>query len=207
MTVPPRGRRPEGGPDTRAAILAAARELFAERGFERTTMRDVGARAGVDPALIHHYFGTKDGLLVEALTMPIDARLVLGGLDADPQRAGAEVVRRIVGVWESDRQVRGRLLGLFRVAISHDHAAEVLRDVLGRTILAELQRVVAADRASLRAALVGTQMGGLFLGRYVLGVPAVRDASPEDLVAAVGPVVQHYLTGPMPVPGRVGRRR
>ena len=203
--MPPRGRRPDGGPDTRAAILDAARGLFAERGFERATMRDVAARAGVDPALIHHYFGTKDLLLVEALTMPIDASQVLAGLDADPQRAGAEVVRRIVGVWESDAVVRSRLLGLFRVAISHYHAAEVLRDVLGRTILAELQRVVVPDRASLRAALVGTQMSGIFIGRYVLGVPAVRDASTEDLVAAVGPVVQHYLTGPIPAPDGIGR--
>jgi hypothetical protein len=84
-----------------------------------------------------------------------------------------------------------------RVGLSHEHAAEVLRDLLGRTILTAVARVVADDDRPLRAALVGTQMGGLLLGRYMLGIPAVRDATPEQLVLAIGPVVQHYLTGPI----------
>ena len=81
--------------------------------------------------------------------------------------------------------------------MSHDYAAGVLRDLLGRTILTAVAHVVADDHRPLRAGLVGTQMGGLLLGRYVLGLPAVRDASPEQLVVAIGPVVQHYLTGPV----------
>jgi AcrR family transcriptional regulator len=204
--VPPRGRRPEGGPDTRAAILAAARELFADRGFDRTTMREIGARAGVDPALIHHYFGTKDRLLVESLAMPVDADAVLGVLVADPQHAGAEVVRRIVGVWEADAGTRERLLGLFRVGVAHERGAAALRDLLGRTVLAALEHVAAADHQGLRAALVGTQMGGLFLGRYVLQVPAVRDATADELAAAMGPAIQHYLTGDMTTADRPRRR-
>jgi alpha-beta hydrolase superfamily lysophospholipase len=87
------------------------------------------------------------------------------------------------------------MLALIRVGLSHEDAAGVLRDLLGRTILTALTRVVAADHRSLRAALVGTQMGGLLLGRYVLGIPAVRDATPDQLAVAIGPVVQHYLTG------------
>ena len=193
--MPPRGRRPVGGTNTRQEILTAAGELFAERGFERTTMRAVAARADVDPALIHHYFGNKNGLLAAALALPVDPAAVLAGLDEDPEHAGEAVVRRVIGVWEADQETRRRMLALIRVGLSHEDAAGALRDLLGRTILTSLTRVVAADHRSLRAALVGTQMGGLLLGRYVLGIPAVRDATPEQLAVAIGPVVQHYLTG------------
>jgi alpha-beta hydrolase superfamily lysophospholipase len=86
-----------------------------------------------------------------------------------------------------------------RTGLSHDHAAELLRDLFGRTILAVLRNHVVADRPELRAALAGTQMGGLILGRYLVGVPAVANASVDELVAAVGPSVQRYLTGPIGV--------
>jgi len=195
--MPPRGRRPVGGPDTREQILTAAGELFSELGFERTTMRAVAARADVDKALIHHYFVNKEGLLAAALVLPVDPAALLAGLDKDLQHAGEAVVRRVLGVWEADPQTRRHLLGLIRVGLSHEYAAGVLRDLLGRTILTALARVVADDRQSLRAALVGTQIGGLLLGRYVLGIPGVRDATPEELALAIGPVIQHYLTGPI----------
>jgi AcrR family transcriptional regulator len=195
--MPPRGRRPVGGPDTREQILTAAGELFSELGFERTTMRAVAARADVDPALIHHFFVNKEGLLAAALVLPVDPAALLAGLDKDPAHAGEAVVRRVLGVWEADPQTRRHLLGLIRVGLSHEYAAGVLRDLLGRTILTALARVVADDRPSLRAALVGTQIGGLLLGRYVLGIPAVRDATPEELALAIGPVIQHYLNGPI----------
>lgn len=193
----PRGRRPVGGPDTREQILAAAGELFSELGFERTTMRAVAARADVDAALIHHYFVNKEGLLAAALVLPVDPAALLAGLDKDPEHAGEAIVRRVLGVWEADPQTRRHLLGLIRVGLSHEYAAGVLRDLLGRTILTALARVVADDHQSLRAALAGTQMGGLLLGRYVLGIPAVRDATPEELALAIGPAIQHYLTGPL----------
>jgi len=195
--MPPRGRRPVGGTDTREQILTAAGELFSELGFERTTMRAVAARADVDAALIHHYFVNKEGLLAAALVLPVDPAALLAGLDEDPEHAGEAVVRRVLGVWEGDPQTRRHLLGLIRVGLSHEYAAGVLRDLLGRTILTALARVVADDRQSLRAALVGTQIGGLLLGRYVLGIPGVRDATPAELALVIGPVIQHYLTGPI----------
>jgi len=195
--MPPRGRRPVGGPDTREQILTAAGELFAELGFERTTMRAVAAKADVDPALIHHYFVNKEGLLAAALILPVDPGALLAGLDEDPAHAGEALVRRVLGVWEADPQTRRHLLGLIRVGLSHEYAAGVLRDLLGRTILTALAHVVADDRQSFRAALVGAQIGGLLLGRYVLGIPAVRDATPEELALAIGPVIQHYLNGPI----------
>ena len=191
------GRRPDGGPDTREAILAAARDLFAANGFDRTTIRAIGTRAEVDPALVHHYFGTKDQLLAASLELPMDPVALLGDLGGDPERAGEELVRRVLGLWESDPETRRRLVALLRTGISHDHAAALLRDLFGRTILAVLQGFVVADRPDLRAALAGTQLGGLILGRYLVGVPAVADASVEELVAVVGPGVQRYLTGPL----------
>ncbi len=189
------GRRPVGGPDTRETILGAARELFADRGFERTTMRAVAARAEVDPALIHHYFGTKDGLLTAVLELPMDPVELLGDLGDDPDRAGEELVRRALGVWERDPETRERMVALLRTGLSHDEAATVLRDLLGRTVLAVIQRSVAPDQPTLRAALVGTQMGGMLLGRYLLRLPAVADATVDELAVAVGPTIQRYLTG------------
>lgn len=194
--MPPRGRRP-GRSGTRERILDAARELFAELGFERTTMRGVAARAEVDPALIHHYFGTKDGLLASALVLPVDPMLVVGDLRGSPATAGPRLVARVLTVWDSDVRARERSLGLLRVAISHERAAAVLRDVLGATALTAVRQVVADDHAELRAGLVASQLGGLLLARYLIGVPALRDAEIDDLVAAIGPVVQHYLTGPL----------
>lgn len=195
--MPPRGRRPLGSPSTREKILAAAGELFAELGFERTTMRGVAAKADVDAALIHHYFGNKEGLLAAALALPVDPFALLAGLEEDPEHAGEAVVRRVLGLWEGDPETRRRLLGLMRAGLSHEYAAGVLRDLLGRTILTALARVVATDHGPLRAALVGTQMGGLLLGRYLLAIPALRDAAPGQLAVAIGPVIQHYLTGPV----------
>lgn len=196
-----RGRRPVGGPDTREAILAAARELFADRGYEATTMRAVAAAAGVDPALIHHYFGTKDGLVRAAIALPVDPVGLLAGADAVPERTGEEVVRRVLGLWD-DPTVRLSLVGLLRVGLSHPRTTELLREMLGRTVLVALGGIAAPEQAPLRAALVGTQIGGLLLGRYLIGVPGVAEASVDELAAAVGPTVQRYLTEPLTAPGR-----
>jgi AcrR family transcriptional regulator len=199
--VPARGRRPLGSPDARQAVLDAARELFAELGFERTTMRAVATRAGVDPALIYHYFGDKDGLLFATLQPPADAATVFAGLAtttadrAGADRTGEELVRRLIGLWEERPEVREQMAAILRTGLSHDRAAGLLRDILSSFILAALGDVLADDRRELRTALIGSHIGGLMLARYILKVPGAAAASPEDLVQAVGPVVQHYLTG------------
>ena len=189
-----RGRRPLGSPDARRAVLDAARELFAELGFERTTMRAVAARAGVDPALIYHYFGDKDGLLFAALQPPVDEATVFAGL-ADAARTGEELVRRLISLWEERPEIRDQMAAILRTGLSHDHASRLLRDILSSFILAALGDVLADDRRELRVALIGSQLGGLMLARYILEVPGAAAASPEDLVQAVGPTVQRYLTG------------
>jgi AcrR family transcriptional regulator len=193
--VPVRGRRPLGSPDARQAVLDAARELFSELGFERTTMRAVAARAGVDPALIYHYFDDKDGLLFAALQPPADAATVFAGLAATADRAGEELVRRLIGLWEERPEIREQMAAILRTGLSHDRAGRLLRDILSSFILAALGDVLADDRRELRAALIGSHIGGLMLARYILKVPGAAAAGPEDLVQAVGPVIQRYLTG------------
>jgi len=193
--VPVRGRRPLGSPDARRAVLDAARELFAELGFERTTMRAVAARAAVDPALIYHYFGDKDGLLFAALQPPVDEATVFAGLSDAADRAGEELVRRLISLWEERPEIREQMAAILRTGLSHDRASQLLRDILSSFILAALGDVLAGDRRELRVALIGSHIGGLMLARYILKVPGAAAASPEDLVQAVGPTVQRYLTG------------
>lgn len=195
MTVPARGRRP-GSSTTRTDILAAARELFGEHGYERTSMRAVGRRAQVDPALIVHYFGSKDGLLREALTLPLDPAAVLSealaGVPAD--RVGQELVRRVIQVWDTP-EMTPLLLSLLRTAVSHDLAMTYLRDMLQRTVIAAVSSLVGEDDAQRRAELVAAQMWGLAVTRYLLRLPALVAMTPDDLARAVGPSVQQYLTG------------
>jgi AcrR family transcriptional regulator len=176
-------------------VLAAARELFSEVGFDRTTMRAVAARAGVDPALIHHYYGNKDGLLTATLMPPAAAAQLLTGAFVDPDNAGEELVRRVIDVWETHLEVREQMAAMLRTGLSHEHAAELLRDAHRTFILAAVGSAVAEDRRELRAALIGCHLAGLLLARYLLRVPGLTAATPAELVATVGPVIQHYLTG------------
>ncbi len=193
--MPARGRRPTGSPDARVAVLEAARELFADLGFERTTMRAVGARAGVDPALIYHYFGDKDGLLSAALELPPELLAAIAGSAGESGLTGEELVRRVVGLWEDRPQVRERMLAALRTALSNEDAAALFRDLQLCLVLAAVGDSVAGDQRELRAALIGSHMAGLMLARYIIKVPGAAAASPEALIQAVGPVIQHYLTG------------
>jgi AcrR family transcriptional regulator len=194
MTQRSRGRRP-GTNDTRETILDAARDLFAAHGYERASMRAIAARAKVDPSLIVHYFASKEGLLREALTLPMDPRQVLaaGLADVPDEKVGEELVRVVLGVWEQE-DVRSRLLSLLRTAVSHDLAMLVLRQTLQRTVIAAVARLVDDESAEMRAGLVATQMAGLAMTRYLVGLPSVAQASVDQLAMAIGPSVQRYLT-------------
>lgn len=190
-----RGRPRGGAQDTRTAILASAREAFAERGFERATLRHVAALAGVDPALIVYYFGTKEALLEAALEFPADPVALLRGVGEHGAAAGPEVVRRFLALWDDHPEARSRMQVVVRTAMTHEQAAGLVRVVLGRAIPRALGPAMASDQRPLRAGLVGSHLGGLMMGRYLIKIPALAGAEPEALVGAVGPVVQHYLTG------------
>ena len=191
-----RGRRP-GAPDTRAEVLTAARTAFAEKGFRRTTIRAVAASAGVDPALVHHYFGTKGGLFVAALEIPVDPREVMAPvIAAGPDGAGERLLRALLGVWD-DPAVQPGLLAMIRALLSDD-SDQLVREAFLPVVVAPVIAALAVDRPEVRVPLVAGQVAGLILTRYVLAVPQMAQMPVEDVVARVGPVLQHYLTGDLP---------
>lgn len=192
MTVS-RGRRP-GAPDTRAEVLDAARMLFAERGFSRTTIRAVAADAGVDPSLVHHYFGTKDDLFMAALALPIDPRELLGPIvAAGPDGAGERLVRALLSVWD-DPQVQPAMLAVARSVIGDD-GGRLLTEGFIPVVVGPVLHALAVDRPEVRVPLVASQLVGLIVTRYVLALPAMVDMTAEDVVVRLGPTIQRYLTG------------
>ncbi|MFF0814877.1 TetR family transcriptional regulator [Rhodococcus sp. NPDC003318] len=180
----------------RDLILAAARELFSDKGYERTTMRAIAARADVDPALIHHYFTNKNTLLMAALKPDIDLATHFADIE-NVDSVGTEFARRLLGYWEDNPDVRTRMTALLRVAMTHDDVAALLRDFQIGALRAALGSVVAADRPEVRLGLVATQIFGIGLMRYILRAPQIRDCTVDQLVMAVGPVIDGYLTGPL----------
>jgi AcrR family transcriptional regulator len=190
------GRRP-GSPDTRKAILAAARELFAHRGFGGTSVRAIAAQAGVDPALVHHYFGTKNDLFVAALELPVDPRQVIAPIVAEgADGAGERLLRAFLSVWE-DPEVRFALLGVVRGFLEPD-GHRLLTEGFLPTVLVPAGVALGIDEPERRMPLVASQVIGLIMTRYVLEVPAIAAMSADEVVATYAPLVQHFLTDPLP---------
>ena len=194
------GRPRPGGRDTRADILDAARALFADVGFERTTMRAVAAHADVDVALIYHHFGSKDDLLAAALTVPERARPNLVPVPAGTRDPGRVVASAIIGMWEHDPVLRGQALAMIRTALSHEHAAQRLQAVHSTAVLTMVAEIVADDQRELRAALIGAHLSGLLLARYLFKVDTLSATDPAVLINAAAPVIEHYLTGELAEP-------
>src|SRR5215472_12597683 len=186
--------RPPGSPPNREAILAAARDHFARQGYDRATIRAIAVDAGVDPALIYHYFGSKAELLAAALALPHDprenvARTLAGGEEG----LGERILREFLGAWESDR---GTLIGLFRSASSHEDAARILREFFVGEFARRVAEAAARPRPELRAALVFSELTGLAMARFVLRVEPIASADVRTLVACYAPSLDRFLTGP-----------
>ena len=189
------GRRP-GNPDTREAILTAARKTFAERGFDGASIRAIATGAGVDPALVHHYFGTKDQLFLATIDIPFDPQELLPQvLAAGPDGVGERLVRAFLRVWDSPAGTAGA--ALMRSAVSNDWTARLLREFLVTQVMRRAINHLDLDPkvAPLRTSLVASQLAGLVMARYILKVEPLASAPPETVVAAVGPTVQRYITG------------
>ena len=182
-------------------MLAAARTAFAERGFDGASIRGIAAAAGVDPALVHHYFGTKDKLFLAAVEAPADpAELLPEVLASPPQELGAAVVGMVVRVW--DGPARPGILALVRSAVNHEWSARLLREFVLTKVV---RRVVGSidmpvEEREARGALLASQVIGLVMTRYVLRLEPVASATREELAAAVGPTLQRYLTGDVELP-------
>jgi AcrR family transcriptional regulator len=189
------GRRP-GNPATREAILSASRAAFAERGYDAASIRQIATGAGVDPALVHHYFGTKEQLFLEAVQAPIDPReLIPQVLAGGVEGVGERLVRTFLRVWDSPRGATAA--ALLRSAVTNEWTARMLREFVITQILRRAIRELGLDGpdALLRAGLVASQILGLATTRYVLKLEPMATASPDQLAAAIGPTIQRYLTG------------
>ncbi|MET7815258.1 TetR family transcriptional regulator [Streptomyces sp. NPDC005395] len=193
-----RGRPPrtESG-DTRDRILVTAREEFSERGYEKTSVRGIAKAAGVDPALVHHYFGTKEQVFAAAIevafapAMDAPEAIADGPLDG----VGERLTRFIFGVWENPA-TRTPLLAILRSAVNNEAAAAVFRRLIAAQLLRRVAAQLNSPDAELRVELAAAQLVGCAMLRHVIKVEPLASADPEQLVARLAPVVQGHLTGP-----------
>ena len=192
------GRRP-GNQDTRTSILEAARASFAEKGYDKASIRAIAGDAGVDPALVHHYFGTKEKLFLAVMNAPINpGELIPQALDGPREHAGERLIRLAIGVWDSPAGTAA--LAVFRSALSNEWTARLLREFVVTQILRRAADQIIEDQAEapMRTALVATQIAGTMVARYVLKIEPLASADADTIAAAIGPNIQRFLTEPMP---------
>jgi AcrR family transcriptional regulator len=194
------GRRP-GHPDTRSEIIASARALFTETGYERASLRAIARQAGVDPALVHHYFANKAALFVEALYMNTDPRVVAERIHAEvgSGQAGRDLVSAFLGIW--DRPGRGAaqsFTSAVQAVSASREAADGLREFLMERVWSIVGRGEQPEVAALRRSLVASQLFGLGWTRYVLRLEPFASAPVRVLADWLGPTIDGWLTGPLP---------
>jgi AcrR family transcriptional regulator len=189
-----RGRRP-GGTDTREALVNAAREVFIEQGYDGATVRAIAARAGVDAAMVNHWFGGKEGLFGEAvLKLPFNPQDILDILlAAEPDAIGETIVRTFLSRW--DATGGGVFTALMRSITSHDEAAGMLRDFFVKFVFKQVIARFSPDHHELRASLLATQIVGLGMVRYVARFEPLASSDVDTVAAAIAPTLQRYLRG------------
>jgi len=186
------GRRP-GTPATRDVILAVARRQFATRGYDATSLRAIASEAKVDPALLIHYFRSKEGLFVAATGLPAGMPEMFGSLATLPIPEAAEaLIRMYLKTIDSDKS-RNALLALVRSAVSNDQAAAMFREFVTAALLNTIARLTGHPDAHLRASLIAAQLVGIAMLRHVIRLEPIAKASPDQIVTLVAPVIEHYL--------------
>ena len=186
------GRRP-GTSDTRDQILAVARRQFATRGYDATSLRGIATDAKVDPALLIHYFGTKEGLFTAATGQPAGLSEVFAGQQGQTLRDFSESLARSYLRFVDSDQSRNAILALVRSAVSNENAAAMLREFLAAELLPVIASRTGHENAPLRAGLVAAQLMGVAMLRHVVRLDPVARATPDEIVALVAPVIEHYL--------------
>jgi len=191
-----RGRRP-AGEDTRGLIEEAARGEFAEKGYDAATLRAVARRAGVDAALVHHYFEGKADLFAQAVVLTrVNPGHVVGALLEGPSDAlGERLVRGFLAVWD-DPGNGERLVAMLRAAQTNDDVAAVMRRVVTDDIVGQVTGHTGIDDARLRGGLAAAQLVGLATTRYLLRLEPVVTATPDEIARWLAPTLQRYLVGP-----------
>lgn len=194
MTARARGR-PQGPSGTREAILAEARRQFADYGYGATTLRGIAQGAGVDARLVLHYFGSKKELFVTTVELPVAPERLVETVFAsgagDVARRAAEFMLTVL----DDPDSRSAFTGLLRAAVSEPDAAEIIRGVLAERLLVPIATRVGGDQPELRASMVASLVIGLVVGRKIVAIRPLAEADREQLLRALTPVIQHYLTG------------
>jgi AcrR family transcriptional regulator len=191
---PRTGRRP-GESSTREDIVAAARRLFAERGYQGATMRAIAAEAGVDAALVVHFFGNKPALMAAAIDWPFDPEVEMPRLLSDGRaNVGRRLTMLFLRTWD-DEGSRNPILTLLRAATTEPKAAELLGRFMQERLYAPLMDRLGSDRPELRADLAASQLLGMALLRYVQRMEPLASAPAEQVADWIAPTVQRYLTG------------
>ena len=200
----PLGRR-TGPTQTRDALLDAARERFHAEGYAGASLRGIARDAGVDPALVGHFFGSKAGLYAAVVRWPLDpAASIAHMLDGDPDRVGWRVAETFVLHWETARW-RSPLIALTVVAAEDPAVATLLRDFLVEELFIPMLTALGSAQARRRAGLLSSHLLGVGLGRHVIGLLGPDTMDDQELIATIGPVLQRYCTEPLlvaaPPPG------
>lgn len=191
--MPPIGRRP-GNPDTRNDIVATARRLFAESGYDKTSVRDIAAAAGVDPALIRHYFGSKAELFRSTMGWPFDPAEIGERIGAgDRTEIGERLTRVFFTAWEQPDS-RASLLAILRGAATHDESAALVGQFIAGQLYPQMAKLLEGSDTELRVDLAMAQLLGIAYLRHVLQVEPIASAPVDELIARVAPVVTAHLT-------------
>jgi AcrR family transcriptional regulator len=201
-TAKPRGRRHKSATeDTRSMIVEAATAEFASRGYESASMRSIARKAGVDPALVHHYFAEKADLFAESIKAPIRPDRVVKEILAGPrERIGENIIRYLLGALE-EGSARTRVISLIRTALGQEFAATMLRQFLVREVFKRIAEAIGGEDSQLRASLAASQIVGLMIVRYGIRIEPLASAPIEEVVARIGPVIQWHLVGTVPLDG------
>ncbi len=187
-----RSGRPPGGGNNREKILAAARGLFAARDFGAVTMRAVAAEAGVDVALVAHYFGSKDRLYAETIQLPpgID-RLFLDALSAPRAQQGERLARNYLGLWESEESGK-QMLALARSIFGNEAGSARFRTMLAH-VLGSPKVTESLEGRAVGFSLAMSHLLGAALGRYLILIPVLAEPTFDAIVARLAPAVQMHL--------------
>lgn len=187
---------PEGSKSerTKLRIQQAAAKLFASRSFETVSTRAIAKEAGVDAALIHHYFGSKEGLFQAVLNAAIRPEQLEALVVAkSPEDWGRQLVRAADKVWTSPAAPALKAV-VRRVLVGHEG---MLREFVTRSLLNRFLSHIKGPEPErrLRASLIGSQMSGLVIARHIVGIEPLASLSTDEVANLIGPVLQHYIAG------------
>ena len=191
------GRRP-GNADTRGEIVEAAKRLFADKGYDGTSLRGVAREAGVDPALVHHYFDGKAALFVAAMALPFDPRQVKEHA-AGPEYSGSRTIEGFLTMWDHAEGTGSSFASCLSAMAASSNVADAMREFVNERVWSVLRHNEGETEAlrRRRTAMVSSQLMGLAFARYILRVPPMSTASPKQIGRWVGPTLDRYVKEPL----------